>query len=252
MTVNTRATVDVSTPDLRAALKAVAPHVNKLKTDDHSSQHRVRLVFDGWNLFVLAGNGHSSALATIDTMDDSRINQTTNQMDVDDGPMTFDLQPRHVQNILQMFKAKPSDPEVGQLIRFTLDTVAGTIALQDVGGLYSAGEVLSLPVGAPADAFPDVAMDVSRAVSGIGADPTARALEANGKLLALFKTATDAYRSQLYVIPTGTDNLFVVFCGADFVGLVQSDYATDDSTRKWESIRRNWIELLPSFQLKVA
>lgn len=250
MTTTVQAEITVPTDEIRDALRAVLPHANKLITDDHEAEHRVRFVFGTDHVFAVASNGQTTALAKVATVEDSRKERFA----VDDGPLVVDLTPRRVRLMLQQFKSKPSDPEVGQLMEFAVDAEKESISVADIGGLWSAGEVQRYPLEEPAEAFPDVMAIVSRALAGVGTSPIGKALVSDGKVLALFQSASRVYGQPLQVEGTGTPQSrgFVVSCGPDFLGTVRSGHADDDSLKKRERDRRSWLELLPAQKLQAV
>jgi hypothetical protein len=242
------AEITIPTTEVRDALRSVLPHVNKLITDDHDAEHRVRLTFAQHHLFLTASNGHTTGLAKVHIVEDSRQERFA----ADDGPIVVDITPRRARLILQQFKAKPSDPEVGQLMQFNVEPEG--LSVSDIGGLWSAGEVQRYPVEDPAEAFPDVLAITSRALAGVGASQVGKALVTDGRVLALFRDASRVYGQPLQVESTGTPESrgFMISCGPDFLGTVSSSHNDDDSLKKRDRNRRAWLELLPAQKLAVV
>lgn len=250
MTVTTQADIQVATPDLRNALRAVLPHTNPVITGDDEAEHRIRLVFGETWMFALASNGATSALAKVRIVKDSR----TMALAKDDGPLIVDLQPRRAKLVLQQFKAKEADPNVGQLVEFGVDVGEGVIDLTDIGGLWSSGESIRYPIDEPDARFPDIISVTSRALAGVGTTTQGKQLVTDSRLLSYFKVAGQVYEAPLQIEGTGTTESrgFVVSCGAHFLGTVESRHNDDDSLKKRDAARLAWLELLPARKLVSA
>lgn len=257
MTVTTRAQVKVGTVDMRAAIKAVKAHGSKTKSgSDDLAEFRIRLILAERWIYVCASNGTSTGLAKARLRSDTRgasgkIDGEPGPLDKDDGPLVVDLQPRHGPLMLQMFKAKQANSEVDQLLEIDVDTEEGDIRFTDIGGLWTSGEALVLPFDDPAEGFPDVLAVTSRAIAGIGTSPIGKQLVTDPQVLTLFKDAGKAYGADLVIESTGTPESggFVVSCGPDFLGLLESRHGTDDSLSKRDTYRRAWLKLLPAQKL---
>lgn len=250
MTVTLKADIQVATPDLRNAMRAVLPLSNPLVTADHEAEHRVRLSFlERW-LFVIASNGSGTALAKVAVQNDSRKIAFT----AEDGPITIDLTPRRCRLMLQQFKAKPSDPDVGQLMEFGIDIEDETLTVSDIGGLWSEGESNRYPIEDPSDSFPDVIRITAQALAGIGATQVGKPLVTDGRVLRLFETASRVYDQPLLIEATGSSESrgFTVSCGADFLGTLSSSHQDDDSLKKRSRNRLAWLELIPAQKLAVV
>lgn len=251
MSVSTTADFDVSAEQVRRALASVIPHAHKTKTGDHAAERRLRLVFTPEWLYVMATNGHSTALAKVWIDSDSRI--VGPGPEAAPGDMVADIDPRQAKLILNQFKLKPSDPEVGQTLRFRVE-LDDTLTMQDVGGLLSAEETLSVPLNRPAELFPDVRAVISRALAGAGASTAARDLVAGGKLIDTFKAASDAYQTAARFTPVGSPDspAFLVSVGDDFRGVMESAHTDPDATRRFNDSQRDWLTLFPTTQLKAV
>lgn len=250
MSVTTKATVEVRTVDFRNALKAVYPHRNRVKTGDAASENRVRMVFSAGVLFLMAtNNGNTCALAKIKIQEDSR--GALGKLDPDDGPMTVDLAPARVPLLLQAFKLGANDSDVDQALKFDIDLNPNDRCLDvtDIGGLFE-GQSVRYPLDDPAEAFPDVLGIIGQALAAAsGAAAASKELLQDGKIVALFKDASVAYSAPLAFEPIGTGDSrgFLVRCGPDFIGTVQSRHADDDSLiRRRDAERLAWMGLLPA------
>jgi hypothetical protein len=250
MTVTLKADIQVATPDLRNALRAVLPLANPLVTGDHDAEHRVRLAFVERWLFVIASNGSGTALAKVAVHQDSRKIDFT----AEDGPIIVDLTPRRARLILQQFKAKPSDPDVGQLMEFGIDIEDETFTVSDIGGLWSEGESNRYPIEEPSDSFPDVIRITAQALAGIGATQVGKPLVTDGAVLRLFQPASKVYDQPLQIEATGSADSrgFTVSCGPDFLGTLSSTHQDDDSLKKRDRYRMSWLELIPAQKLQAV
>ncbi|GAB6897697.1 hypothetical protein [Kineosporia succinea] len=246
MTVTTKATVRVSTADLRDALNAVIPLAKKTSTGDDEIEHRVRLIFAASWLLICATNGQATGLAKVSIVEDSR--GVLGVLEPDDGPMIVDLRPRRVKLILQQFKPRATDPTVDQAIQFSIDTTAKTLQATDVGGFWSDGESVVFPIEEAVDAFPDIVSLTGRALNGIGTSQVGKPLVTDSTLLSLFRPAGKAYGHPLQVESTGNADSrgFVVSCGARFLGTVESRHQDDDSLKSRDKWRNSWRDLLPA------
>lgn len=247
MTVTLKADIQVATPDLRNALRAVLPLSNPLVTGDHDAEHRIRLAFVERWLFVIASNGTGTALAKVGIQTDSRKIEFT----AEDGPVVVDLTPRRCRLMLQQFKAKPSDPDVGQLMEFGIDIEEETLTVSDIGGLWSEGESNRYPIEEPSDSFPDVIGLTARAIAGIGTTQVGKPLVTDGRVLRLFETASRVYDQPLQIEATGSAESrgFTVSCGADFLGTLSSSHQDGDSLKKRDKARMAWLALIPAQKL---
>lgn len=250
MTVTLKADIQVATSDLRNALRAVLPLSNPLITGDHDAEHRIRFAFLEHWVFVVASNGSGTALAKVAVQADSRQIEFT----AEDGPIIVDLTPRRARLILQQFKAKPSDPDVGQLMEFGIDVTEETLTVSDIGGLWSEGESNRYPIEDPSDSFPDVIRITAQALAGVGATQVGKALVTDGRVLRLFETASRVYEQPLQIEATGSSESrgFTVSCGADFLGTLSSAHQDDDSLKKRNRHRMNWLELIPAQKLQAV
>jgi hypothetical protein len=245
-----KADIQVATPDLRNALRAVLPLSNPLITGDHDAEHRIRFVFLEHWVFVVASNGTGTALAKVAVNQDSRTIEFT----AEDGPIIVDLTPRRARLILQQFKAKPSDPDVGQLMEFGIDVTEETLTVSDIGGLWSEGESNRYPIEEPSDSFPDVIRITAQALAGVGATQVGKALVTDGRVLRLFEPASRVYEQPLQIEATGSAESrgFTVSCGPDFLGTLSSAHQDDDSLKKRNRHRMNWLELIPAQKLQAV
>jgi|GEM_PF-4839338 len=246
MTVTRTAQIDVRLASVRAALQAVQPHRSKVKTGDDEAMYRLRLVFSAGQLYVMATNGSTAALAKAGLFKDSR--GALGKLDPDDAPMIVDLQPRRIPLILQQFKPNQAESAEHQLIRFdvNLDPADPVIDLTDIGGLWSEGESLRFPIESPAEAFPDVMTIVAKAMQTGASDPKSKDLVTDPKVLALFAAAGKAYDQPVRIRPCGSpqDRGFLVTCGPDFVAAIESKHGDDGGTKARDQALVDWLNLI--------
>jgi hypothetical protein len=252
VTVTLKADLQVSTASLRAALQSVYPHRSKVKTGDDLSERRLRLTFAEGTLFVTASNkgaqSGTTALAKVPIIEDSRT--TLGKLDADDGPILVDLEAYRSELILQTFKLGGNDSDAQQAIKIHIsdDPKDRFIRLTDVGGLWE-GDTTEFLLPAPAQ-MPDVLTVTSRALAEMGADPSAKPLVCDPKMLALFSAAGEAYGAMVEIRAVGTQDSggFIVKVGPDFVGTIESHHAIDGMGKR-EAWHMAWLKLLPALKL---
>jgi len=254
MSVTRKATIEVKLLPLRQALQAVQPHRSKVKTGDDEAMYRVRLVFSAGWLFVMATNGSTSALAKAGLFTDSR--GALGKLDPDDGPIVVDLTPAQVPLILAKFKPNQAESAAQQLIVFTidLDPADPFIKLTDTGGLWSNGWAEEYPIDPPAEAFPDVIRIAGDALQRSAESNQPKDLVTDPKLLALFKAAGTAYDAPVRIRATGTPDSrgFIVTCGSDFVGTIESKHGDDGGTKNRDAALLDWLNLIRPANLKAV
>lgn len=259
MTVTTEATVKVNLTDFVAALKAVLPHHNRVKTGDALAQHAVRFIFAGKWLFIGACNAQTTGISRVQIREDTRgasgkLDGTPGDLDKDDQPVVFDLQPRRVKHMLQLFKPNAASDEATQQVVFDIEIDAdGSRVLDatDRGGLYSDGESHRWPCEEPSRSFPDLLAVHGVAVANDQSDTRARPLEQDGKTLALFKAAGEVY-GKLKMRTTGPEGSGWIITTGPFVGTVASIPGGDGGKRDDELQMTLWRELLPMRELKAV
>lgn len=251
MAPTTKATVEVSTADLRHALAAVHPHHRKGTKEDAKAQHRLRLVFANGYLYVCASNEDSTGLAKIKYREDSR----GNLWEPDDGPLVVDMQPRYAKHICTTFSAKAVASDVDQAVVITIDADDQDVTFTDVGGLWSSGVAVTLPFHEGGEAFPDVIEVTGRAFAEAkGEAERARALNVDGRVMRRFEAASIQYGAPLRVRAIGSPEQragFLVQAGAAFAGTVASG-PEDDGLKTRDKIDMEWLRLLDTRHLVSA
>lgn len=223
-----RTEVTVSTADLRRALKSVAPHAETGK-DATPLLARVRLHVMHDNALVVATNRYTAAVAVVSLWDNTYL---------DDG-VALDLPPDQVAEVLAMFRsAGEKDDDAGDdnlRIRLTDRYVTMT----DTAGLFPGKEV-TWPRLATEEGFPNLLTAVGGMLAKAGTG-RASALHTSGKLLALFKAASDAYSAPVVIEPTKAEGgALVLSIGESFVGLLMPIRADADELAKQAAWRDAW------------
>jgi len=255
MTVTREAGLDLKLIGLRQALTAVPPHASKTKTGDEEAINRVRLIFAAGWLFVAATNGSTSALARVRITEDTR--GALGVLDPDDAPILVDLQLRRIKLLLQQFKPNKSEEADHQLIHVDLnftDPEEPVIDFTDVGGLWSAGESQRWPLEPAHEGFPDILSIAGTALERAGESRGAKDLIADPKLLAMFAASGKAYAAPVQIRATGTDESrgFLVACGPDFIGTIESRHDDDGGIKRRDSAHLDWLNTIGRPKLKAV
>jgi hypothetical protein len=245
VTTATEVTIEVATVDFRRALTAVVPHAEKNKTGDNGVMHRFRLCIDASEVYLLATNGQTTGLAAVPIQSDDR----SVRFEPDDGPFWVDLLPRHSALILQHFPISTgSGSDMDEMLE--LKATTKEFRVQDVGGLW-AGDSVLFKQADPTTDYPDLIGPLSRALAERGSTPAPKPLVASAQLLKLFQGAGDAYGEPIELYSTGTNSSrgFVVACGTQFVGTVESRHQDDDGMRRRDAAHMRWLERFPAATL---
>jgi hypothetical protein len=230
-------TVQVKTADLRNALDAVTPHAEKHVTGDNGVEHRIRIVLREGEALVMATNGNTSGVARLPYDEPAPIELAAE-------PWTIDITPRQVSLALQQFKpSKGNGGDMNEVIE--LSATPSHLTLTDAGGLWN-GEHQGWPTLPVASDYPDVYAILGQALAQAGADPIAKPLVADGKLLALFTAASVAYGAPLDYRASGPHESrgYIVECGPWFRGLVSSRHDDDHWRRQRDASHRTWLGIL--------
>jgi hypothetical protein len=240
----TRATVKVGTTEFRQGLRSVHAHHRKGKKADALAQHRVRLVFANGTLFIAACNDQSTGLHKQKLIEDSR----GSLWEPEQAAFLVDLQPRHCPLITAWLSAKAVASDIDQLVAITVDVQAGEIEFEDIGGLFSSGELVRYRFDEPHENFPDVIGVSGRALAEVsGQQERAKPFVQNGEVVSLFAMASTQYKSDLRIRATGAADSasgFVVQCGPSFIGTVESRHRDDDGLKTRDKIDLEWSRLL--------
>ena len=241
MTTTAECTIDVPLVRLRSAIAAVVVHAEPTKTGDEvSALSRVRIIAGASELFVVATNLTTSALAALTIVEDSRAER----FGADDGEFGVDISPGLIRDLFSTLRPRKADVDASdQLARlhFTDEYLTAT----DVSGLWPGSQTRKPLLPFPSD-YPDVVDALAVALGGAGEAQAAKPLVANGGALALFRHAATAYDRPLQFEATGpaTSRGFVVWCGPDFVGHVSSAHNDDNSLGRRDAERRKHLERL--------
>lgn len=224
----TRTEVTVSTADLRRALRAVVPHVERDKEAPPTLQ-RLRLIIGRDNALAVATNRYTAAIAVISLWDNA----------YEDDGVALDLPAEQVAEVLAMFHSageKEGDAGDDQLrIRLTDRYVTMT----DTAGLFPGKEV-TWPRLATEEQYPDLPTLIGGMLSKAGTALTS-ALHASGKLLALFKVASTVYDSPVVIETTKAEGgALVLSIGESFVGLLMPLRVDADGLAQQSAWRDAW------------
>ncbi|MFC0314510.1 DNA translocase FtsK [Gordonia phosphorivorans] len=251
--------VTVPTAQLRAALIACRPHVDKPPADSSQKLARTRVWAAGDQLLVGATDRQTVALAAVHVTDSSP--------DSDAGQ--FDLAPIDVKKILAVFQitnAKLADDYFVRLVwraaisttttavtgEPAADAVATWLHLTDVSGLLS-GDELELTGMTTSDDFPDIPAQIARWC----ALPTCAGADAFGVpelVLDRFRVAAKAYEQAVTISAPSDIHLMLWQIGDHFLGaatagridLTGSEETATDSALALRRARDRWQHRLPT------
>lgn len=220
--------ITVGTADIRNALTSVAPHADP--DAKFPPLHRVHLAVDKVNLTVTATNRYTAAMSLVSVEDP------------DEQPeWSFDLSPTDVKEILALFRGAPfDDDEVGETLELKVDEKHTTIT--DNSGLFD-GKSLTLPRYPDESNFPEIQRLVAAALARPAG--TSQRLVADGKKVALFRSAARAYNQPLVLEPTGANTALLVSCGESFIGLVMPLRQDEENDLRHKAWRQAWEKRLP-------
>jgi len=177
MTVTTDLEVEVSIGALHAAVRAVLPHADKPKLGENPATGlaRVRIVATATELHLIATNGRTSALAAIPIVEGTDSRQI--RFSADDGVYVADIHPKNLRLLRDGVTPARIDGELHGEARLTFagvgtDGTPGRLTAADSGGLWDGAET-TRPLLPPADAYPDVAGLLSKAL-GAAEAPSSR------------------------------------------------------------------------------
>lgn len=254
MTASQQITVQFPTVAFRAAIASVYPHRSRSKDSDKEALYRVRLTFSRQHLFVSATNSVTTGLARIPYLQDSRDTALgAGQWDPDDQPFAVDLTPRRANDLQSLFPTS-KDAEMNQLVALDVDLTDNVIDFTDIGGLVSAGESHRYPFEDPDPQMPDVlAITASALAAAQGAGARGSELVQDGRAMARFQAAGDAYSAPVRLTKTGTPESrgWLAEVGRWFVGTMSSDHGGDDMGKR-QAYHDEWVQVLPASKLKSA
>lgn len=169
MTEDTTAAMIVNTTSLRAALRAVLPHIS---TEEGAplaiTSARVIATSDG--LQIIATDRFTAASATIESPSAEN--------------MTFDLSPDQIKKIMSMFRP-PKDLVESAELEISLTDHGKSVVITDVCGMFP-GDSMTLSGVSPVDGFPDVRRVMA---SMMGSPLTSNLADVNPAFLARLKAA---------------------------------------------------------------
>lgn len=219
--------ITVGTADFRNALTSVAPHADP--DPKFPPLHRIHLAVEKVNVTVTATNRYTAGMALVSVQDP------------DEQAWAFDLSPMDVKEILSLFRGAPfDDDELGETLELKVDEKHTTVT--DNSGMFP-GKSLRLPRYPDESDFPDV----PRLVAGALRRPAVQAqrLVADGKKVALFRSAARTYNQPLVLEPTGANTALLVSCGEAFIGLVMPIRQDEEIDLRHAAWRQGWERRLP-------
>lgn len=226
----TECTIRVGIVPLRAALLSVVKHADTPKIgDEELTLARVRWLADKDELLIVATNansdGQTSAMAAVPIEEDDR----RVKFEAWDGPLVVDMHPAKVRDLARMLKpirvGAGEDPHPSNTgwaeVRMRVNGELGSVRVADVSGLWE-GQSQTVPALAHRADYPDVPGIVGRALQH--ASGTFKPLVTTTGILGRFEVAARQYGLELVAEPTGTAESagWVVYCGPDFAGVVES------------------------------
>lgn len=219
--------VFVEIADLKAALKAVAPHADPDK--DMYMLHRVNFVATRENLFVSATNRYSVGCALVSVWDSELTGSVADDQ--------FDLTPAAVKEVALLFsEGKDKDDGAGDL---QIEVSETELTFTDVSGLFP-GKSFTTPRTHVGEPFVNLPRLLASTIDAGRALPTR--LATNGRLIKLFAAAAQAYGMPLVIEPSGRGNgTLLVSCGESFMGALTPLKADDGSeigmdTQEWKAL----------------
>ncbi len=234
-------TLLVETSDLRRALKAVAPFVEKGSDVDTSYPHgRMYAVAGGTVTYLAATNGVAAALALVSTL------ALTIDGEVVTSPARFALGPADIVKILACFPGRDGkDGEPGDELRLDLD--GEHLVVTDASGLFE-GQSLVLGRLPDLEHAPDLlALFRHPAIADpVSAQPAG--LATPGPSLALLVAASKVYgptiRLEFHPRAAGDKVHTLARIGDSFLALISEAYTTEEEQADDRQVRAAWVERL--------
>ena len=241
MATASECTLKVPLVSFRNAIASVVVHAEPTKTGDEANGlSRVRLVAGKSELFVVACNNTTPALASVRIVEDSRAERFAK----DDGEFSVDIAPGLAKDLRRMLYPMRDDVDASQQIA-ELHITTEKITATDVSGLWPGSAVIK-PLLPFSTEYPDVVAILAKALGAAGEAQTAKPLVTAGGPLGLFRHAATAYDRPLQFEGTGpaTSRGFIVWCGPEFIGSVSSAHNDDNSLARRDAERRAHLERL--------
>ena len=249
--------VCVETGEMRKALVAVRVHADKTKTggDGTTSLHRIRLSFGVRECAVMATNTATAAIAILPLVDEDGSPVDEISRAGDDGRVIstiIDIEPRHALRILGTFPVTKAERD-GMTQILSISANEDGCDVEDISGLV-AGDSIHLRAVGNGQGFPDLWSIVGAALKSADGSPHIKPLTSPGKHFSAFASASSAYDTPLTITPTGTKESrgFIVECGSQFVGTIESRHQDDDSLRKRDAARMRWLSRFSGRDLKAV
>lgn len=239
-------TVRVNTRDLRRALTAVKPHIERRTAIAHVGLHRLRLTVDApstgtgpvWLRLFATNSDRTTAAAVVPLVDDSATGLFADV--AGGGRTTGDIAPHDVDTILRAFDVHRRNHEDAGDEKLDLAFEApatrdgtGRLFVEDVGGRRT-GQLLRLPLLPGASDFPDVEAITLRALREVAGEAVpAREVFAPAHVYKAFSGVGDVYEAPISVRSIGAERGagWLVRVGLRFVGTMPGELDTDATAK---------------------
>lgn len=232
MAVSIHASVTVGTGDLRRALTAVRVHASA----DHEIPHihRVRLMLDTENVVVVATDTFTAGMAIVSVWDTAG--------GIDELPLTVDLAPGDVANILRIFTAGKEKDDIPDY-QVRLDVTADRLTVTDSSGMID-GHAFTVP-RLPTDGSTLCKIPALLAAQHESAPARLDEMSVGGETMARFKTAAAAYGEGLDIAFREASRMLLVRCGESFLGGMMPRHLSDASVSERRDWADGWTRRLP-------
>lgn len=227
----------VETVDLRKALRAVTPFVDK-DADLTNGRARIRVTADQVITYVQATNGVVGALAIVSTIALAEDGEAT------DGPLSFDISPADASKILTCFPGRDGkDGEPGDELRLEVDPEHLTIT--DASGLFE-GQSLVLGRVPDVEHPAEIIKTFTQLVHEYPQAPHDGVLTTFGPSLAVLIGASKVYDKNilLEMHQRGTRVVTLARIGESFLAVVTEAYVDEDQQASYKEYRDAWTERL--------
>lgn len=230
--------VTVPTPDLRAALKAVAPHASTDPEDTLLA--RIRCIVTEHAVTVTATQRYTVGCATVRVLPDDRTelaDPLTGELILGDVGSPFDLVPSTAKEVLSLFPGK--DP--GSTTR--IEVTRGMIGFVDSSGMFD-GKELRVPRIAVEDRWPNVHQVLADTL--LRGSAHAIRIPVSPWMLKVFVAAAEAYEESVILQPGGDTGTLVVSVGSAFLGLLAPRHQEPHEVARLDQHREAWRDRLPA------
>ncbi|MGI5222206.1 DNA translocase FtsK [Nocardia sp. CA-290969] len=224
-----RASIQVGTADLRAALVSVRAHAGA--DAEVPTTHRIRLAVGRENVAVIATDTFTAGLALVSVWETDAHN-----------PITVDVLPDDVTQLLRIFgavKDKADEPE--NMLR--LDIGDSRLTITDCSGMIDgrAYRIPRLPTdGGTLCTIPGVLSRQHSSAPTLLAD-----MSVSGEMLARFRAASNAYTAALTIEAHAASRALLIRCGEAFLGAMMPRRMSDHDVGEMREWADGWTRRLP-------